>query len=149
MTTTHASRSGPPTRFRRPPVAHLLAAVVGLYGLLNVVRALADPVRFAEDFGIPLVDPSETTFVVVYASRTAVLALTVLVLVVLRQSLGLAVLTSLAVLMPVADAVQTAAADASAATVARHASIAVALLVVALLCIREAGRAGGDASPGR
>lgn len=133
-----------PTPIRRPPVGHLLAALVGLYGLVNVGRALADPVGFAEDFGVPLTDPSETTFVTVYASRTAVLALSILILVALRQARGVAVLTTVAVLLPVADAVQTAVLDAGAATVFRHSAIAiaVAVAVVAVLCVREDHRRG-------
>jgi len=138
--------TAPPARVarsrRRPPVAHLLAAVVGLYGLLNVVRALVDPVAFAEDFGIPLLAPSETTFVTVYASRTAVLSLAVLALVALRQSRAVAALVSVAVLLPVADAVQTWTAGAGGATVLRHVLIAMALVVVTLLCWREDRRGG-------
>lgn len=125
---------------RRPPTAHLLAALVGLYGLVNVGRALADPVAFAADFGIPLGDPTETTFVTVYASRTAVLSLAVLALVGLRQARAVAVLVTAAVLLPVADGVQTFVADAGADVVLRHSAIALVLAVVALLCWREERR---------
>ena len=124
--------------WRRP--GPVLALVAAAFLLLNVVRAVADPVAFAGYLGLPLADPADTGFVLVYASRTAVLAGVTLLLVALGRLRTLARVSALAVVLPVTDAVLSSQAGAAPGTVARHAVIAVYLLVTAAVLARESDR---------
>ena len=131
--------------WRRP--GPVLALVAAAFLLLNVVRAAADPVAFADYLGLPLADEADTGFVLVYASRTAVLAGVTVLLVVLGRLRTLAWVSALAVVLPVTDAVLSGGAGASPGTVARHAAIAVYLLVTAAVLARR--ESDGDQAPHR
>ena len=118
-----------------------LALVASAVLLVNAVRAVADPAGFAEYLGLPLADPADDGLVLVYAGRTAVLAAVPLVLLVRRERRSLAVVTLLAVVLPLGDALLTRAAGAPAGTVLRHVAIAAYLAATAVL-LRRPGRTG-------
>jgi len=144
--TTSMNSSAPRTALWRRP-GPVLALVAAAFLLINVVRAVADPVAFADYLGLPLADPADTGFVLVYASRTAVLAGVTLLLVMLGRLRTLAWVSALAVVLPVTDAVLTSQAGASPGTVTRHAVIAVYLLVTAAVLARR--ESDGDQAPHR
>jgi hypothetical protein len=133
---TIPTSSSPRTASWRRP-GPLLALVAAAFLLVNVVRAVADPVAFADYLGLPLADPADTGFVLVYASRTAVLAGVTVLLVVLGRLRTLAWVSALAVVLPVTDAVLSSGAGAAPGTVARHAVIAVYLAVTAAVLARH------------
>jgi hypothetical protein len=119
-------------------VSFWLVLVGAVFLLLNVARAVTDPVDFARYLGLPLADPADDGFVLVYALRTFFIAALALVLIVRRATGTLALFALLATVMPVGDAVLTARADAAGATVGRHVAIAVYLLVTAYALRRDA-----------
>lgn len=150
---TPAPTTRPPTRLRS--VGIWLTLLAALYLLINVIRAVVDPVAFAEFYGVPLAATGDGTWVLVYASRTLFVA-AVASYVALRGSLrDAAVLVALATVMPIFDATLTAGAGAAAGTVLRHIAVVAVLLVTAGLLERQHRRApltgsGGRAStPGR
>jgi len=120
-----------------------LAVAAGLYSLVNVARAVIDPGAFAVALGLPLADAADSGWVGVYAARTAFIAVLVLVLAAQRDLRALSIVAAVSVLMPVADAVLTARAEAGPATVARHVAIAAYLSVTAVLLRRAVVRRGG------
>jgi heme A synthase len=114
-------------------VSSALVALMGVYMLVNTVRAFADPAGFAADMGLPLADPANHAFVQVYALRALFLGLCVLVLLIRRDTGALAVFALVAVVMPIGDAALTATSGAPITTVARHATTAIVLAVTASL----------------
>jgi hypothetical protein len=139
---TDGGRSTPVApSFRRTPAAWLTTAVAAFL-LLAVVRALVDPVAFAAQFGTPLADSEDTSFVLVYAGRTAVLAAFALVMLWRHQLFALMVLVGLAIPLPVADALLAATHGAPPTGVARQAVVAVFLFLTTVLLHRAWLRAG-------
>lgn len=108
-----------------------LVILLGLYQVVNAVRAFVDAEGFAAYMGLPLTDPANDAFVKVYALRTAFIGLCVLALLARRNMGALFVFSLVAVLMPVGDAVLTALNHAPPATVARHGATAVVVAVTA------------------
>ncbi len=114
-------------------VSSVLVALMGLYMLVNAGRAFADPAGFAAYMGLPLSDPANHAFVQVYALRALFLGLCVLALLFRRDTSALAVFALVAIVMPVGDAMLTAANGAPIEIVARHAGTAIVLAVTASL----------------
>jgi heme A synthase len=113
---------------------------MGVYMLVNTVRAFGDPVGFAAYMGLPLSDPANHAFVQVYALRALFLGLCVLALLFRRDTRALAVFALVAVVMPVGDAMLTAANGAPIAIVARHGASAIVLAVTASLLFSRAAK---------
>lgn len=139
---TPGVRSAPPARLLRRPAVWLALLGAG-YLVVNVVRAVVAPAAFAEYVGVPLADAADGGWVVVYASRTLVLAVVALVLLARRRLRELAVVFAVAVVAPVTDAALALGAGAAAGTVARHAGIAL-YLVVTGAGLAHAARRGGS-----
>ena len=89
-------------------VSTALIALMGVYMLVNTVRAFADPAGFAAYMGLPLTDPANHAFVQVYALRALFLGLCALALLFRRDTRALAVFALVAIVMPVGDALLTA-----------------------------------------
>ena len=106
---------------------------MGIYMLVNTVRAFADPAGFAAYMGLPLTDPANHAFVQVYALRALFLGLCALALLFRRDTRALAVFALVAIVMPVGDALLTASYGAPITTIARHAATAIVLAVTAFL----------------
>lgn len=123
------------SQWRAPGV--WLALLGATYLLINVVRVGLDRVAFAAFLGLPLATPADAGWVVIYASRTAALAILALYLLARGQLRSLAVLASAGALISASDAVLTGSFGAGPGTVARHvATTAVLLLTAALLARR-------------
>ena len=114
-------------------VSTALIALMGVYMLVNTVRAFADPAGFAAYMGLPLTDPANHAFVQVYALRALFLGLCALALLFRRDTRALAVFALVAIVMPVGDALLTASYGAPITTIARHAATAIVLAVTAFL----------------
>ena len=125
-----------PTNFWSSPGVWI-AAAGGVLMLINTVRALQAPAPFATYLGLPLADPRDAGLIRVYALRALFIALTLAILLALRDARTLGLVSLAAVLMPVGDAVLTARAGAPRATVIRHVVIAVALAAAAALLLRS------------
>lgn len=115
-----------------------LVLLLGIFMLVNTARAFADPVGFATYMGLPLVDPANGAFVHVYALRALFLGLFALALLWRNDARGLALFATVALVMPVGDALLTAAHGAPIAIVARHAATAIVLAVTAALLTNRA-----------
>lgn len=110
-----------------------LAILLGVYQVVNAMRAGADPDGFARYMGLPLTDPANDAFVQVYALRTAFIGICILALVARRNIAALFVFSIVAVLMPIGDAVLTAMNQAPALTVARHGAAAILVALTSWL----------------
>lgn len=116
----------------------LIAALMAL----NTWRAYSDPAGFAAYFGIEGAADASSAFVYVYASRALFLALVTATLIATQQFRALAYFALVAIVMPVADAIQVAQADGSMGIVARHIATAVYLSFTAFLLHRWMRRHG-------
>lgn len=128
-------------KWRRSPwssVGVWLILVVAVLMALNTARAVLSPVDFAVYMGLPLRDAADSGFVAVYALRAAFLGLVATVLLLRGEIAALAVFAAVAVIMPIGDAILTAASGAPLEIVARHAASAVYLAVTAYLLSRWA-----------
>lgn len=114
-------------------MALLIAAWMGV----NTVRALLWPDAFAANFGLAGAQATDPGFVQVYAVRALFLGAFALFLILRRDARTLGWFALIAVIMPVGDALLTAGAAAPAAIVARHAVIAVYLLVTSWFLLRS------------
>lgn len=114
-----------------------MAAAAALLMFVNAARAFGDPSAFSAYLGLPITDPAQSGFVLVYALRAAFIGLAVVLLLYARERRALGLFALAAVVMPVGDAWLTAAADAPAATIGRHVAIAAFLLVAAVLLLRQ------------
>lgn len=117
-----------------------LVLLLGLFMLFNTARALLDPAAFAVYMGLPLADPANGAFVHVYAIRAAFLGLFALALLWLGNTRALALFATVAIVMPVGDAILTAINGAPLAIVARHAATAILLAVTATLLASRAAK---------
>lgn len=117
-----------------------LVLLLGLFMLLNTARAFADPTGFAVYMGLPLTDPANGGFVQVYALRAAFLGLFALALLWLGNTRALALFATVAIVMPVGDAILTASHHASPLIVARHAATAIVLAITAALLANRAAQ---------
>ena len=117
-----------------------LVLLLGLFMLLNTFRAFADPAGFATYMGLPLTDPANGAFVQVYALRAAFLGLFALASLWRSDTRSLALFATVAIVMPVGDAILTASHGAPLAIVARHAATAIVLAVTATLLANRAAK---------
>jgi heme A synthase len=117
-----------------------LVLLLGVFMLVNTVRAFADPAGFAVYMGLPLSDPANGAFVQVYALRALFLGLFALALLWRADARALALFATVAIVMPVGDAILTAAHGAPIAIVARHAATAILLAVTAALLTNRAAK---------
>jgi hypothetical protein len=102
---THASTiavPSRPSRYWRSP-AIWLALFAGLAFLAAGLRLVALPAVASASFGMPMLTENEIFFVQVYGSRTILLALIAIALVVARQLAGLVALLTLALPLPLFD----------------------------------------------
>lgn len=129
--TTHSAALSP---WRSPGV--WLTVALSTYLLINVARALANPVDFAASFGTPLTDSTDTAFVIVYAIRTLFLGLFGPVLIARAEWKALPLFALIAVVMPIGDALLVASQGGAAGIIARHAATAIVVLVTWFLLQR-------------
>jgi hypothetical protein len=118
------------------------AAIVGLCLVLLGLRAFFDPVSASAAFGVPMHNATETTFVQVYGARNAFLGAVALTWIALRMLKPVALLFTLATVLPPLDAWVIATRDAASGALIRHAIIFVVLVSVSVLLWRRerAGR---------
>jgi hypothetical protein len=116
----------------------LIAALMAL----NSWRAYSDPAAFAAYFGVEGAADGSAAFVYVYASRALFLGLVTAVLIARQQFRALAWFALVAILMPVADAIQVAQSGGPPAIIARHIATAVYLGVTAYFLHRWVKRHG-------
>jgi hypothetical protein len=106
-----------------------MSVVLISYTFFNVARAIASPVEFADQYGLPLSDVNSVAFVFVYAIRTLVLGVFSLVILIQRRYEVLALFVLIATLLPLGDALLVALNGAALATILRHIAIAIFLVV--------------------
>jgi len=108
-----------------------LAVAIAALQAVNAVRAFVAPAGFASYLGLPLTDPQDQGFVLVYGLRAAFIALAVGGLLATRNYSALAWVALVGLVMPIGDAILVARAGAPVATIARHIAIGVFLAVTA------------------
>jgi hypothetical protein len=119
-------------------VALWLAIVIAVMMAFNAWQAFTDPAAFVARFGLSGAADANAGFVLVYASRALFLALVTAALLIRRQFEALGWFALVAVVMPVADALQVSAADGPQGVVSRHVVIAAYLLMTGWLLLRLA-----------
>ncbi|HEV7229055.1 DUF4267 domain-containing protein [Brevundimonas sp.] len=119
-------------------IGYGLALVIAAWMGVNTLRAFLAPDAFARSFGLDGAQATDPGFVQVYALRALFLGVFALFLVVRAEARLLGWFALIAVVMPVGDALLVATAGAAPGTVARHAAIAVYLLLTATLLLRTA-----------
>jgi len=142
---TNTSAFTPAVRFSpwRSVGLWISALLIG-YMLFNAVRATLNPTAFAASFGIPLTNPGDDAFVLVYAIRALFLGLFGLALFVRRRYASLSLFLLVATVIPVGDALLVAQRGGEPTVVARHVAIAGIVLLTWFLTHRWVQRAGGD-----
>lgn len=111
------------------------ALLIG-YLFFNVLRATTNPTSFADAFGIPLDNPGDDAFVLVYAIRTLFLSLFGVALFVSRSYASLALFLLVATVMPIGDALLVWQRGGEPATIARHVVITGIVLLTWFLTSR-------------
>jgi hypothetical protein len=109
-----------------------LAALAGVAILLLGVRAFLDPVAASAAFGLPMYTDTETTFVRIYGARNAFLGAVALTFVGFRMVQPLALLFTLATVLPLLDAVVIVSRIGVGHELLRHAAILFVLAIVSL-----------------
>lgn len=137
ISTSPVQRAGSPWR----SVGLWMSALLVAYLFFNVLRATADPAGFAASFGIPLANPSDDAFVLVYAIRTLFLGLFGLALLVRRSYTALALFLLVATVIPIGDALLVWQRGGDPATIARHIAITGIILLTWFLTSRWVRRA--------
>jgi hypothetical protein len=125
-----------PSAFPWRSAAVWLTVLIAAMMVYNAMQAFTDPAAFAARFGLAGAADADASFVTVYASRALFLALVTAILLLARRFGALGLFALAAVVMPVADAVQVNVAGGPAGIVARHAAIAVYLVVTGILLLR-------------
>jgi len=118
-----------------------LAAVASVAILLLGVRAFLDPVAASAGFGLPMHSDAETTFVRVYGARNAFLGAVALTFVSLGMIRSLALLFTLATVLPLLDTVVIVSRIGPGHELVRHAAIFLVLAVASVALWRLNGRA--------
>ena len=116
------------TPYRRT-VAVWLAAIASVAILVLGIRAFLDPVSASAGFGLPMHTQSETTFVRVYGARNAFLGVVALRLLWLRMTKPVALLFTLATMLPLLDAWVIVSRVGVSGELVRHAIILLVLVV--------------------
>lgn len=137
VSTRPAQSAGSPWRSAGLWMSALLIA----YLFFNVLRAIANPVGFAGTFGVPLDNPGDDAFVLVYAIRTLFLGLFGLALLVRRSYAALALFLLVATVMPIGDALLVWQRGGEPAIIARHIVITGIVLLTWFLTSRWVRRA--------
>ena len=110
-----------------------LAGLMALSQLVNGVRALVNPLGFAEYMGLPLIHAEDVGFVQVYGFRALFVGVLVGMFLVRKDLRSLLWVAIAALVMPLGDIWLVTSADAEAAIVARHVLIALVVAATALL----------------
>jgi hypothetical protein len=105
------------------------------------MRAFLDPVAASAGFGLPMHSDAETTFVRVYGARNAFLGAVGLTFVTLGMIRSLALLFTLATVLPLLDAVVIVSRIEPGHELVRHAAILLVLAVASVALWRLNGRA--------
>ena len=121
----------------RTSIGFWMAVVLVVYILFNAVRAVADPVGFASNFGTPLTDAGDTGFVFAYAIRALFLGLFGLSLLIRRDLTTLMWYALIAAVMPLGDALLVGSAGGPTAAVVRHVATIAFLLATAFFLWRR------------
>jgi len=127
--------------------ARWLAGIVSVAILLLGVRAFLDPVAASAGFGLPMQTDAETTFVRVYGARNALLGAVGLAFVTLGMIRSLALLFTLATVLPLLDAVVIMSRIGLGHELVRHAAILLVLAVASVALWRLNGRVPGSTRP--
>lgn len=122
--------SAPSARATRT-IGFWMAVPMALLQAFNVLRVLVAPDAFAAYMGAPLPVGGDPSWVLIYASRTAFVALLATVLLVRRDLVALKWMAAAALVLPASDAWVAHRAGASAAIVGRHAAIAIYVMLTA------------------
>jgi hypothetical protein len=109
-----------------------LAVPLAALQAFNVLRVILDPAGFADYMGAPLAAASDASWVMIYGSRTAFIALLVAVLLARRDLNALKWTALAALVMPLADAWVAHQAGADTAIVARHLAISAYVFVTTI-----------------
>lgn len=136
-----STRTAQPTLSPWRSVGLWMSALLITYLFFNVLRATAGPANFAETFGVPLANPGDDAFVLVYAIRTLFLGLFGLALLVRRSYAALALFLLVATVMPIGDALLVWQRGGEPATIARHIVITGIVLLTWFLTSRWVRRA--------
>jgi Domain of unknown function (DUF4267) len=139
MSDSHTRPSAPESHLKSP--AAWLAGIASVAILLLGVRAFLDPVSASAGFGLPMHGASETTFVRVYGARNAFLGAVALSFLGLRMIKPLALLFTLATLLPLLDALVIVSRLGLSHELVRHAVILVVLAVASVSLWRLDGHA--------
>ncbi len=116
------------------------AIIMGLAQASSALRAFANPAAFADYMGLPLAENAGPGFVWVYALRTTLIAFLALFLAISGRFKALAIIASVALILPIGDAWLSAQAGAADAIVYRHVGIAVFLGFTAAMLFRDSRR---------
>jgi len=122
-----------------------LATLASMAILALGLRAFLDPVSASAAFGLPMHTEAETTFVRIYGARNAFLGAVALSFIGLGMRRALALLFTLATVLPLLDAVVIVSRIGLGHELVRHAAILCVLLVTSALQWRANG--GMSASP--
>jgi len=133
-------------RYVKSPAAWL-AGIASIAILLLGVRAFLDPVSASAGFGLPMHTVSETTFVRIYGARNAFLGTVALGFLVLGMIRPLALLFTLATVLPVLDAVVIVSRLGLSAELIRHTAILLVLSVASAALWRLDARASAANDP--
>lgn len=125
-----------------------LAAFVSVAILALGLRAFLDPVAASTAFGLPMYTDAETTFVRIYGARNAFLGAVALSFVGLGMGRSLAVLFTLATVLPLLDAAVIVSRIGLGHELVRHAAI-LCVLVVASVSLWRANRSAAVAAEQR
>lgn len=117
-----------------------LSLVAGLAFLFAGLRLVALPQLASASFGMPMLSENEIFFVQVYGSRTILLALVALTLVVTRQLAGLVALLTLALPLPLFDIWLLSTRHGFGPELGRHLAYLALLALTAALVWRKAVR---------
>jgi hypothetical protein len=139
MRDPHSTASTGSSYLKSP--AAWLAGIASVAILLLGVRAFLDPAAASAGFGLPMHSESETTFVRIYGARNAFLGSVALAFLVLRMIRPLALMFTLATLLPVLDASVIVSRLGVSAELIRHAAILIVLVVASASLWRLAARA--------
>jgi hypothetical protein len=126
--------------YLRSPAAWL-AGIASVAILLLGVRAFLDPVSASAAFGLPMHTDSEVTFVRIYGARNAFLGAVALSFIVLRMIRPLALLFTLATVLPLLDGLVLVSRLGLSHELVRHVAILVVLVVASISLWRLDGRA--------
>lgn len=109
-----------------------LAAAAGVAILALGLRAFLDPVAASTAFGLPMHTDTETTFVRIYGARNAFLGVVALSFIGLGMGRPLAVLFTLATVLPLLDAAVIVSRIGLGHELVRHGAILCVLLVASV-----------------